>query len=191
MAASYNERTFPSDFDLEIFSQSNGLMCIKLFSVQEMLAVGHLVTGDGVVLAHYKQPRVKAHRVDLESTPLLDARLRKIRCLQMTDAEIARFVANFANRGAEYQRVLTLAARTFLNTGYLDAVSFENVGSYQHGYVAARKLRLGGGSERVGTVALKIVADNETEMWRRMCAMYDIVDMLEINDFVRHVTHHT
>jgi hypothetical protein len=183
----YNERTFPKQWDLEFFTDSHDVFALKLMTVDEMLQRDHAGFVEGVVLAHYKQPRSLEARVDVGRIDEIEARLTTIRTTQMTHAEIDRFVQNFAREGQEHVDTMRKAARRFLTTGYTDTVRFQVLGDSQLTAVAARKLNTKGGSNRVGVLTLQVLGVDDADVWRQMCAMYDLSELMRLPEFVRFV----
>lgn len=181
--STYNERTFPKLWDLEFFTESNDVFALKLMSIDEMRRHNHHGFVDGVVLAHYKQPRSVAARVETDTLHEFEARLTTIRTTQMTHAEIERLVQNFRRRGQEYVDVARKAAQAFLTAGYVDSVRFQVLDDVQLTAVAARKLNKTGGSNRTGILSLQVLGVDRVDVWRKMCAMYDLVELMTVSDF--------
>lgn len=187
----YNERTFPKQWDLEFFTDTNGLVALKLMSVEEMEREGHYGFNDGVVLAHYMQPRSLEQRVDIASLEEFHARTTTVRTLQMTQAEVDTFARNFIPLGEDYVSLVRTAGARFLTTGYVDTVRFSVLRDEQVSYLAAKKLSKPGGSQRVGVLALQVLGVDATDVWRNMCVLYDLVEMLKIPQFKAFVRGHT
>lgn len=192
-SASYNRNTFPASHDAVFHHASNSDPDKKSSVLLVFSPVSDIDVDQGIIRMQYKLSHAKDARVNMNDVVVFDARLQNMRTLQMSRPEIENFVSNFRSKGGEYFSDLRSACYMFMQSGYIDTVKFEVLGSLERSYAQAYRTgsaprmpqRGAAGSTVVGAVDVCIsgVAPNTWEFWQMMCAMYDLVDLMTLDKF--------